>query len=517
MKKMWIVLLLGTGVMIFQLLNSCRHEIPIDRCLLDPIKLSVTKKDAVSDKINGSITASAKGGSGFEFSLNGGAFQANGTFTGLGPSSNYSVVAKNSWGCSDTVIVAINSINPCSGVSIVVTTTKTDASPNQSNGTIKVSATGGTGFTYSINGTAYQASNSFAGLAAGNYTVSAKTASGCIGTAQVTIGTNNPCAGVTVSVTTTKVDPATGQSNGSITASATGGSGFTYSLNSGAFKTSGTFTGLAAGNYTVTAKNSNGCTGVTQVALGSTNPCAGVTVVVTLAKVDPSANQSNGSVTASATGGTGFTYSLNNGAYQASGTFSGLAAGNYTVTAKNSNGCLGSKQVTLASTNPCTNTSIVLTSAIVNVSPCTTGANGKITITATGSTGFTYNLNNGAYQASNVFSNLAAGTYTIGVKDANGCTKTATATIGTAAPGLLFAEVKTIINTRCSGSGCHMNGASASGYNFDDDCSIVSDWSKINSSSVNGNSMPKSPQAKLTAAEKKKITDWINAGHLYTN
>ncbi|MGZ5221464.1 MAG: hypothetical protein ACXWC7_15355, partial [Chitinophagaceae bacterium] len=140
MKKMWIVLLLGTGVMIFQLLNSCRHEIPIDRCLLDPIKLSVTKKDAVSDKLNGSITASAKGGSGFEFSLNGGAFQANGTFTGLGPSSNYSVVAKNSWGCSDTVIVAINSINPCSGVSIVVTSTKTDASPNQSNGTIKVSA-----------------------------------------------------------------------------------------------------------------------------------------------------------------------------------------------------------------------------------------------------------------------------------------------------------------------------------------------------------------------------------------
>ena len=208
---------------------------------------------------------------------------------------------------------------------------------------------------------------------------------------------------------------------------------------------------------------------------------------------------------------------MNNGAYQASGTFSGLAAGNYTVTAKNSNGCLGSKQVTLASTNPCTNTSIVLTSAIVNVSPCTTGANGKITITATGSTGFTYNLNNGAYQASNVFSNLAAGAYTIGVKDANGCTKTATATVGTAAPGVLFAEVKTIINTRCSGSGCHMSGGSAAGYNFDDDCSIVKDWSKINSSSVTGNNMPKSPQAKLTAAEKKKITDWINAGHLYTN
>ncbi|MEP7376905.1 MAG: hypothetical protein ABI675_26130 [Chitinophagaceae bacterium] len=677
MKKMWVVLLLGAGVIIFQLLNSCRHEIPVDRCLVNPIKLSVTKKDAVSDAINGTITASATGGSDFEFSLNGGTFQANGSFTGLAPLSSYSVVAKNSWGCTDTVSVAINSVNPCSGVKIVVTTTKTDASPNQSNGTIKVSATGGTGFTYSINGVAYQASNTFSGLAAGNYTISAKNSNGCIGTTPVTIGTSNPCAGITVAVTTTKVDPligqsngsitasatggtgftyslnngafqtsgafprlatgnytvtaknangctgvtqvtlgstnpcagvtvvvtttkvdpVTGQSNGSITASATGGTGFTYSLNNGAFQTSGAFTGLSAGNYTITAKNANGCTGVTQVALGSTNPCAGVTVVVSLAKVDPSvsqsngsvtasatggtgftyslnngayqasgtfsglaagnytvtaknssgclgtkqitltatnpcagvtvavtltkvdpsANQSNGSVTASATGGTGFTYSLNNGAYQASGTFSGLAAGNYTVTAKNSNGCLGTKQITLTATNPCTNTSIVLTSVIVNASPCTTGANGKINVTATGSTGFTYNLNNGAYQASNVFSSLAAGSYTIGVKDVNGCTKTATTTVGTAAAGVLFAEVKTIINTRCSGSGCHMNGGTAAGYNFDSDCSIVSDWSKINSSAVTGNNMPKSPQAKLTAAEKKKITDWINAGHLYSN
>ena len=597
MKKMCVVLLLGMGVMIFQLLNSCRHEIPADRCQLDPIKLIVTKKDAASDKLNGTITATATGGSDFEFSLNGGAFRANGAFTGLAPLPNYSIVAKNSWGCTDTVIVAINSVDPCSGVNIVVTTTKTDASPNQSNGTINVSATGGTGFTFSIDGVAYQASNSFGGLAAGNYTVSAKNSNGCISTKQVTIGTSNPCAGITVVVTSSKVDPVIGQSNGSITASATGGTGFTYSLNTGAFQTSGAFTGLATGNYTVTAKNSNGCTGVTQVALGSTNPCAGITVVVTttkvdpvtgqsngsitasatggtgftyslntgafqtsgaftglatgnytvtaknasgcagvaqvalgstnpcagvtvvvsLTKVDPSISQSNGSVTASATGGTGFTYSLNNGAYQASGTFSGLAAGNYTVTAKNSNGCLGTKQITLTATNPCTNTNIVLGSAIVNTTPCTTGANGKITVTATGSTGFTYNLNNGAYQAGNIFSNLAAGNYTIGVKDVNGCTKTATATVGTAAAGVLFAEVKTIINTRCSGSGCHMNGGSAAGYNFDNDCSIVTDWSKINSSAVTGNNMPKSPQAKLTAAEKQKITDWINAGHLYSN
>jgi uncharacterized membrane protein len=62
-----------------------------------------------------------------------------------------------------------------------------------------------------------------------------------------------------------------------------------------------------------------------------------------------------------------------------------------------------------------------------------------------------------------------------------------------------------------------MNGGTGGGYNFDNNCSIVTYWNKIQSSAVTGNNMPKSPQAPLTAAEKQKITNWINAGHLYTN
>ncbi|MBL7745094.1 MAG: hypothetical protein JNN00_16590 [Chitinophagaceae bacterium] len=517
MKTKLVVAGLMLTVVLFQLLNSCRHEIPHDYCKTNPIQLTATSSGATLNQSNGAINATATGGLAFKYSLNDGPFQDTGYFPGLAASANYVVIAKNTWGCYDTAIVTVNAINPCSGVTITVNTTKTDATLGQSNGAITASATGGSGFTYSINGTTFQSSGTFSGLAAGNYTVTAKSSAGCTGTAQVTIGTINPCSGVTVVVTTTKVDPTTGQSNGSITASATGGTGFTYSINGTTFQSSGTFTGLAAGSYTVTAKNSNGCTGTAQVVLGVNNPCSGVTITVTLTKVDPTSGQSNGSITASATGGTGFTYSLNNGAYQTSGTFTGLAAGSYTVTAKSSAGCLGTAQTTLTASNPCTNTSITVTNAVVNYTPCTTPATGKITVTATGSSGYTYNINNGAYQASNVFSGLNAGTYTIGVKDLNGCTKTASATVGTAASGPLFAAVKNIINTRCSGSGCHMNGSSAAGYNFDNDCSIVTQWSKINSSSVTGSSMPKSPQPKLTTAEKQAITNWINAGHTYSN
>lgn len=493
----------------------------IDPCAGVTVAVTTTTVQPTTGSSNGSITANATGGSGFTYSLNSGAYQSSGTFTGLA-AGNYTITAKNANGCTGVTTVALAATNPCAGVTVVVSTTKVDPTTGSSNGSITATATGGSGFTYSINSGAYQASGTFTGLATGNYTITAKNSNGCTGVATVALGSTNPCAGVTVTVTTTTVSPSTGASNGSITASATGGSGFTYSLNSGTYQASGTFSNLAAGTYTITAKNSNGCTGATTVTLVATNPCAGVTVTVTAITVNPSTGASNGSITASATGGTGFTYSLNSGTYQASGTFSNLAAGTYTVTAKNLNGCTGSTVVTLTATSPCSSKNITLTPVIVNTTPCITPANnGSITVNASGSTGFTYNINGGAYQASNVFLNLTAAAYLIGVKDANGCTKTQTATVGVVASGPLFAQVRTLITTRCSGSGCHMNGGNAAGYNFDPDCTIVTKWSAINSTSVLYSSgwvkMPKSPQSLLTAAEKAIITNWINAGHKYTD
>lgn len=63
------------------------------------------------------------------------------------------------------------------------------------------------------------------------------------------------------------------------------------------------------------------------------------------------------------------------------------------------------------------------------------GSNGSITATAQNGTGpFQFNRNGGAYQNSNVFSNLAAGVYTIGVKDSTGATATTPVTVGQPAP-----------------------------------------------------------------------------------
>lgn len=81
------------------------------------------------------------------------------------------------------------------------------------------------------------------------------------------------CTGVNIIVTaTTTPASACGGPGGTITASATGSTGFTYSI-TGTPQSSGTFSNLAAGTYTVTATNANGCTGTAIVSVGA--PAAG--------------------------------------------------------------------------------------------------------------------------------------------------------------------------------------------------------------------------------------------------
>lgn len=328
------------------------------------------------------------------------------------------------------------------------------------------------------------------------------------------VGTN-ACLDKTIAVTGTATDVSSATAtDGSISVTASGGSGFTYSLNNGPYQSSGTFSSLPAGNYAVIAKSSAGCIGSAQFTIANNDPCAATTVAVTATITNTSSSTaSDGSIAATASGGTGFQYKLNSGTYQASGTFTGLAAGTYTITARTSNGCTGSGQFAISAGNVCGSKNIVVSSSTTGSDKC--GSSGSITINASGSTGFSYQLNGGTYQTSNVFSNLAAGSYTIAVKDADNCTKSATATIGTEAAGPLFTSVKTLIMSQCKP--CHVNGGNNGGVNFDNDCTIVAQKDRIKIRSVDEVPSPMPTNGSLTTTEKKKITDWINAGGKYSN
>lgn len=411
--------------------------------------------------------------------------------------------------------------NPCSGITVVVSaTTSNPGSPGATNGSITATATGGSGFTFSLNGGPFQASGSFTGLGAGSYTISAKNSNGCTGSANFTLTAPNPCAGVTITVSGTPTNPtAPGTNNGSIAATASGGAGpYTYSRDGVNFQATGTFSNLGEGSYTITAKDANGCTGSVNFNLTAPNPCAGVTITVGGTFTNPTApGATNGSISATASGGTGpYTFNINGGAFQSGGSFGNLAAGSYTVSAKDANGCTGSGNFTLTAPNPCAGVTITVSTSVVGNTPCSTSPTGSISATASGGTGpYTYSINGGAFQASGNFTGLNTGSYTITAKDNNGCTGSASANVSNRPQGPLFTAVKLLLQNNCNS--CHNNTVQNGGMNWEVDCNIVNFKTRIQDRAVNGNPSPMPPSGLLPVSERQKITDWINAGGRYTD
>lgn len=153
-------------------------------------------------------------------------------------------------------------------------------------------------------------------------------------------------------VTVSKTDPAC-VPNGTITITATGGNPpYQYSINGGAtFQPSNTFTGLAGGTYNVVVRDAQQCNVNQTITLSVVN-----TLTQTVAKTDASCTAA-GTITVTAAGGQApYEYSINNGStFQSSNTFTGVAAGTYTVITRSNGGqCTVSSQVTIAFNNTLT-------------------------------------------------------------------------------------------------------------------------------------------------------------------
>lgn len=158
----------------------------------------------------------------------------------------------------------------------------------------------------------------------------------------------------------------------------------------------------------------------------------------------------------------------------------------------------------------CSTKSITLALAKTDASKCS--IDGTITATATGSTGFTYQLNTGAFQASNVFSNLAAGTYNVTAKDADGCTKTTSVTVGeNTTKGPKFSTALSIINTKCQ-TACHGNGQDGAPTNlFNTECGVVAQKLRIKVRALEDG------MGSLNQSQIDAINAWLNAGGRYTD
>lgn len=250
---------------------------------------------------------------------------------------------------------------------------------------------------------------------------------------------------------------------------------------------------------------------------GTLDPCTGVTIFVTANTTNPTA-VANGSINASASGGSSaFNFSLNGGAFQSSGNFTGLAAGSYIVTAKNANGCAGTGSfiLTQTSSGSCPGATISISATVTGNRLCDVN-NGSIVATGSGGVSpYTFNINGGAFQFSNTFPGLGAGSFTIGTKDANGCTGTSVVAVGNLSAGPLFVVVKNLLQAECQS--CHNSVVSEGGMNWEVDCNIVFFKDRIRERAVLANPSSMPPTGVLPASERAKITNWINAGGRFTD
>lgn len=287
--------------------------------------------------------------------------------------------------------------------------------PGASNGQITVTASGGNGsFQYSLDGGSYQASNVFTTASAGNHSV--KVRDGCSTPTTATTNTVSLSQPSGISISSVSVGACNTGNTGQITISASGGAGtLSYSINGGAYQSSNVFTGLAQGSYPVMVRDLNGCS-----VLGGTGIVPGSISAGTISIVQPTCSGSlKGTISISgSSGGTGaLSWSLGGAFQSVSSPFTNVSPGIYAITVRDANGCTvsaGSKTINQPITASYNST----------LASCATVNDGTITVTAAsgGAGSFQYSLNAGAYQSNNVFTNLSSGsTYSINVKDGNGC------------------------------------------------------------------------------------------------
>ncbi len=149
------------------------------------------------------------------------------------------------------------SILDCGGSDLVISVSSTSNASCSGNGTLVVSATGGSGNTeFSVDGTTFQTSGTF-NLPAGTYTVTAMDLNGCTDEISATIEADPGTLTISAIASSTS---GCKESNATIDVVASSGtSPYMYKLDQGSFQSSNQFTGVDSGDHTVTVMDDDGC------------------------------------------------------------------------------------------------------------------------------------------------------------------------------------------------------------------------------------------------------------------
>jgi gliding motility-associated-like protein len=373
---------------------------------------------------NGSINVTATGGAGgFAYVLNPGNVNNNsGIFANLS-AGIYTIISTDANSCTTVNTITLGQPNP---LTITNFTLQDIICAGSNAGIVTINVSGGTGtINYSLNGSTNTNTIGFFGnLSSGNYTVTAIDAQGCTVSSAFTVAAPNP---IIINNILVKQPGCTPNNDGEIIINAAGGNGqLNYSINGTNYSTTPNFNSLTSNIYTITVKDSKGCTATSTTELISNNAPSFIATTTTDIKCF---NSNDGEIIALATNGSIpiSNYSLSPGGItNSTGIFSNLTAGNYTVTVVDNNAC---SNVTTLTINAPNELKFVSVNSIAD--ECGSSNNAKIIASTSGGTNLiTYYLEpTNTQNYSGIFSGLEYGNYTITAKDLNDCTNSTTISI----------------------------------------------------------------------------------------
>jgi gliding motility-associated-like protein len=380
---------------------------------------------------NGQVTLTPAGGTPpYQYSINDGvSFQSSNVFSNLAPGS-YPILIEDANGCVTAPWSAVGVsydnfqlwgtskfVNVGAPACSLAMSWTASAPACGNNNSFNISGTsGGTGpYLYSLDGGAFGplAGGGFSSLSPGVHTVTVEDATGLKSSYSYTFPED-------CTISTSQTPSQCGASTGTLTVTeASGIPPLSYSIDGTNFQAGATFNNLAKGTYTIIVKDAHGV-----IEYGSGNVTA-VCMSAIATTISSQCNLSTGNINAQGVNGfPAYSYSIDGVNFQASGVFSNLKGGYYTVTVTDSHG--QTAKTTVAVGDLC-----ITLGATTQTATCG-NANGTLTVNAANGTApYMYSISAGNfYQASNQFTGLAGGNYTVGVKDANGNLATIAAVIG---------------------------------------------------------------------------------------
>lgn len=394
--------------------NSCPAAVVANVQANASVVLSVAFFDSVScfGMNDASVQLSTLNGTQpFSFSLDNGPVQLDSLFSNLsGGLHGFNVIDYN--GCEDSVTIFI--VEPTDLLTSF--TTDTLSCNEAGDGEIHLNVTGGSlPYTYAVdNFFAPQLLGDFTGLDAGLHIAYFADANGCLDTIS-SINIVEPDTFIITGVAVQNI-LCSGSSNGSFTVSVSGGTNnYQYNLNSGTNQSSNVFNNLTQGIYTINAIDTNGCSASVIDSISVPNA-----LDLTLDSViNANCSLADGAIYLNISGGVGpYDYTLDAGvSFQDSTNFINVFSNTYFIEVTDDNSCTDTLTVVVQD-----DATLALSIASFDSVSCFASDDASVQLSATGGNGpYTFNVDNGLFQPDSLFENLAGGSHTFIVEDANGC------------------------------------------------------------------------------------------------